>query len=135
MYGVMNGDVWLFVSLSIAAVQTATLTGCGQVLVPLSHGIQLCSCVCLFAEEAQQALANTVPLSGIKDPAFYDAVFLPGGHGPMFDLAQNPALADLLTKAYASGEADSMQLSNVPLLPMENTLWLLRILGLLWDIS
>jgi putative intracellular protease/amidase len=35
--------------------------------------------------EAQAALANTVRLADI-DPADFDAVFYPGGHGPLWDL-------------------------------------------------
>lgn len=38
---------------------------------------------------AQAALAHTVPLSGIQ-PDDYDAVFYPGGHGPLWDLAEDP---------------------------------------------
>ena len=38
--------------------------------------------------EAQQALASTDKLSGV-DAAAYDAVFYPGGHGPLWDLAQD----------------------------------------------
>ncbi|WP_334191037.1 type 1 glutamine amidotransferase domain-containing protein [Noviherbaspirillum sp.] len=38
--------------------------------------------------EAQEALANTLPLSSIH-PDVYDAVFYPGGHGPLWDLADN----------------------------------------------
>ena len=38
--------------------------------------------------EAQQALASTAKLSGV-DAADYDAVFYPGGHGPLWDLAQD----------------------------------------------
>ncbi len=34
----------------------------------------------------------------------YDAVFLPGGHGTMWDLPENTALADLLTTAFAEGK-------------------------------
>lgn len=37
-------------------------------------------------EEAQQALATTSPLSDI-DASDFDAVFYPGGHGPLWDLA------------------------------------------------
>src|SRR5690349_453610 len=36
--------------------------------------------------EAQAALANTVKLSQVS-PGDYDAVFYPGGHGPLWDLA------------------------------------------------
>ncbi|MEE1783704.1 type 1 glutamine amidotransferase domain-containing protein [Streptomyces sp. SP17BM10] len=37
------------------------------------------------------------------DPADYDAVFYPGGHGPMEDLAVSPESGRLLTRALASG--------------------------------
>ncbi|MEQ9079593.1 MAG: type 1 glutamine amidotransferase domain-containing protein [Sandaracinaceae bacterium] len=37
---------------------------------------------------AQEALANTTQLSAI-DPDDFDAVFYPGGHGPMWDLAES----------------------------------------------
>lgn len=37
---------------------------------------------------AQQALANTVKLDSVKMEAF-DAVFYPGGHGPLWDLAES----------------------------------------------
>jgi len=38
--------------------------------------------------EAQQALASTAKLSSV-DAADYDAAFYPGGHGPLWDLAQD----------------------------------------------
>jgi putative intracellular protease/amidase len=38
--------------------------------------------------EAQAALARTVPLSEVSERDF-DAVFYPGGHGPLWDLAEN----------------------------------------------
>lgn len=43
-----------------------------------------------FAEdtEANAQLASTKPLSEI-DPAMFDALFVPGGHGPMWDLAED----------------------------------------------
>lgn len=37
--------------------------------------------------EAQQALASTVRLDSV-DPADFDTVFYPGGHGPLWDLAE-----------------------------------------------
>ncbi len=37
---------------------------------------------------AQQAFASTVPLTGLKADD-YDALFFPGGHGPLWDLATN----------------------------------------------
>src|ERR1700690_247623 len=39
-------------------------------------------------ESAQRALASTRKLSDI-DPAQFDAVFYPGGHGPLWDLAED----------------------------------------------
>lgn len=44
---------------------------------------------------ALAALENTLPLEKIQ-AADYDAVFLPGGHGTMFDLPDNAALQALL---------------------------------------
>jgi putative intracellular protease/amidase len=38
---------------------------------------------------AQKVLANTVRLGDVE-AADYDAVFYPGGHGPMWDLAEDP---------------------------------------------
>ncbi len=38
---------------------------------------------------AQKALANTVKLADMKAGGF-DTVFYPGGHGPMWDLAESP---------------------------------------------
>lgn len=39
-------------------------------------------------QEAQEALANTLPLANIH-PDVYDAVFYPGGHGPLWDLSED----------------------------------------------
>lgn len=39
-------------------------------------------------EAAQRALRNTTKLAEIKAEGF-DAVFFPGGHGPLWDLAEN----------------------------------------------
>lgn len=43
-----------------------------------------------FAQDskAQAALANTLPLSEVSERD-YDAVFYPGGHGPLWDLAED----------------------------------------------
>jgi len=51
--------------------------------------------------DAQAALANTVKLSEI-DAGEFDAVFYPGGHGPLWDLAEDPqsvALIEAFSKA------------------------------------
>ncbi|MCM3005078.1 type 1 glutamine amidotransferase domain-containing protein [Priestia koreensis] len=45
-------------------------------------------------------LENTLKLEDIKDASAYDAIFLPGGHGTMFDLPDNEKLHALLREAY-----------------------------------
>ncbi|MDJ0366684.1 type 1 glutamine amidotransferase domain-containing protein [Hymenobacter sp. H14-R3] len=52
---------------------------------------------------AQQALAHTVTLDTIK-AADFDAVFYPGGHGPLWDLAEDKQSISLLETAYAAGK-------------------------------
>lgn len=55
----------------------------------------------------QQALwESTQPLGGLLGRAAdeFDAVFYPGGHGPMFDLATDPASAQLLREFAAKGK-------------------------------
>lgn len=54
-------------------------------------------------DAAQAALANTLRLSDIS-PADYDAVFYPGGHGPLWDLAENHNSIALIESMYASGK-------------------------------
>ncbi len=52
---------------------------------------------------AQKALANTVKLADMKAEDF-DTVFYPGGHGPMWDLAESPESIALLEAFYNSGK-------------------------------
>jgi putative intracellular protease/amidase/predicted enzyme related to lactoylglutathione lyase len=52
---------------------------------------------------AQEALANTVKLSSVKSEDF-DTVFYPGGHGPMWDLAEDPVSVALLESFYNTGK-------------------------------
>ncbi len=52
---------------------------------------------------AQEALANTAKLSSVKSEDF-DTVFYPGGHGPMWDLAEDPVSIALLESFYNSGK-------------------------------
>ena len=53
--------------------------------------------------EAQQALASTVPLDTIRAEDF-DAVFYPGGHGPLWDLAEDARSIALIEAVYAAGK-------------------------------
>ena len=53
--------------------------------------------------EAQKALSQTVKLSDMSSKDF-DAVFYPGGHGPMWDLVDNPDSIALIESFYNSGK-------------------------------
>jgi putative intracellular protease/amidase len=53
--------------------------------------------------EAQKALANTLKLSSMNAEDF-DAIFYPGGHGPMWDLVDNPDSIALIESLYNSGK-------------------------------
>ncbi|WP_409267942.1 type 1 glutamine amidotransferase domain-containing protein [Massilia sp. BHUDP2] len=53
--------------------------------------------------QAQEALANTVTLSGVRAQDF-DAVFFPGGHGPLWDLAQDADSIRLIEAMIAAGK-------------------------------
>jgi putative intracellular protease/amidase len=52
---------------------------------------------------AQQALANTVKPTEVRADDF-DTIFYPGGHGPMWDLAEDPLSIALLESFYNSGK-------------------------------
>src|SRR6478752_5091306 len=52
---------------------------------------------------AQAVLANTLRLSDIK-ASDYDAVFYPGGHGPMWDLAEDPHSVALIEAFWNAGK-------------------------------
>jgi putative intracellular protease/amidase len=52
---------------------------------------------------AKKALAGTVKLADVKAQN-YDSVFYVGGHGPMWDLAENPTSIALLESFYDSGK-------------------------------
>mgnify|MGYP001619799527 FL=1 len=52
---------------------------------------------------AQAALASTVPLSTVK-AADYGAVFYPGGHGPLWDLAEDKDSIALIEALHAAGK-------------------------------
>ena len=52
--------------------------------------------------KATAKLTNTLRLSDVK--ASYDAYFVVGGHGVMWDLSEDPTLSTLLGKAYDAGK-------------------------------
>jgi putative intracellular protease/amidase len=53
--------------------------------------------------DAQRVLANTVKLSSVSADD-YDAVFYPGGHGPLWDLAEDRTSIALIEKLFAQGK-------------------------------
>lgn len=53
--------------------------------------------------DAQRALANTVKLSTVSADDF-DAVFYPGGHGPLWDLAEDRSSIGLIERFYGTGK-------------------------------
>ena len=53
--------------------------------------------------EAQAALANTLKLSDVS-PDDFDAVFYPGGHGPLWDLTEDRNSISLIEVMYAAGK-------------------------------
>ena len=52
---------------------------------------------------AQGALASTSRLADVT-VGEYDAVFYPGGHGPMWDLAEDPHSIALIEAVYSAGK-------------------------------
>jgi len=53
--------------------------------------------------KTQDVLAHTSRLDSVN-AADYDAIFYPGGHGPMWDLAEDPVSAKLIEAFYDSGK-------------------------------
>lgn len=53
--------------------------------------------------DAQKLLANTVALETV-DAEDFDAVFYPGGHGPLWDLTDNVHSLQLIETLYAAGK-------------------------------
>lgn len=53
--------------------------------------------------KAQAILAETTKLSDLKAQD-YDAIFYPGGHGPMWDLAEDPISNTLIETFYNAGK-------------------------------
>lgn len=53
--------------------------------------------------DAQAALASTVLLSSVTQED-YDAVFYPGGHGPLWDLAEDSNSIALIENTYRAGK-------------------------------
>jgi putative intracellular protease/amidase len=55
-------------------------------------------------DPALRNLVADTPRFDMLDPEAYDAVFLPGGHGTMFDYPGSSALATLISEMYGQGK-------------------------------
>jgi|HubBroStandDraft_2_1064218.scaffolds.fasta_scaffold296609_1 putative intracellular protease/amidase len=55
-------------------------------------------------QDATRVLATAKPLTSEIRVGDYDAIFLPGGHGPMFDLANDPRVAQIVTNFVREGK-------------------------------
>lgn len=53
--------------------------------------------------ETRKLLKTTIPLTAV-DAADYDAIYLPGGHGTMFDFPQNDKLQNVISNLYENGK-------------------------------
>ncbi|HEX5539197.1 MAG TPA: type 1 glutamine amidotransferase domain-containing protein [Methylophilaceae bacterium] len=58
-------------------------------------------------EQARQALAHTKRLDEV-DAADFDAVFYPGGHGPLWDLVQDTHSISLIKAMYGGGKPTAL---------------------------
>jgi putative intracellular protease/amidase len=54
-------------------------------------------------EAAQEFFSNTAPISSIS-PDDFEAVFYPGGHGPLWDLAEDPHSIKIIETLFAAGK-------------------------------
>ncbi|TYP98891.1 putative intracellular protease/amidase [Tenacibaculum adriaticum] len=54
-------------------------------------------------KETQATLANTIKLANVKE-VDYDAVFYPGGHGPLWDLAEDKSSIALIESFYRNNK-------------------------------
>lgn len=54
------------------------------------------------SDDAMTALGKTLPVAQVK-ATDYDVVFLPGGHGTMWDLAQTPRVGEAIVEAWEAG--------------------------------
>ncbi|GAA3350826.1 type 1 glutamine amidotransferase domain-containing protein [Amorphoplanes nipponensis] len=76
-------------------VTVATPGGRVPVADEASLGDESAPALRAYLESVRDVLQSPARLEDV-DPAGYDAVFIPGGHGPMQDLAVNPDVARIL---------------------------------------
>jgi putative intracellular protease/amidase len=86
-----------------AEIDIASPAGGKPAADPKSEGSEA-PAVRAFLDDAKATakLASTLRLSDVK--TLYDAYFVVGGHGVMWDLSEDPTLSALLGKAYDAGK-------------------------------
>ena len=62
------------------------------------------TCGLRAAAEAKEKCTKSPALSSISSIDSYDALFIPGGHGIVFDGPGNKAVADLIAKFWQAGK-------------------------------
>jgi len=89
-----------------AEVTLASPRGGQPPLDPTSEGDEhQTESTCRFREDeaAQEQLAHSVKLADVEADEF-DAVFYPGGHGPLWDLSRDPHSIDLISELHEAGK-------------------------------
>ncbi len=88
-----------------AAVTIASIKGGAVPIDPRSEEGDLPASAKRFRAdpEAKRAFGTTLPINAV-DVSPYDAIFLPGGHGTMWDLPESRDLAVRVAQAYEAGK-------------------------------
>jgi putative intracellular protease/amidase len=96
---------WIFADAGFE-VDLASIRGGEVVYDPRSVGnedTRTASVERLLGDQAAGAkIVSSLPLASVRLDR-YDAVFLPGGHGAMWDFPESRTLADLVTRAFLDG--------------------------------
>ncbi|WLR42047.1 type 1 glutamine amidotransferase domain-containing protein [Bacillus carboniphilus] len=54
--------------------------------------------------DTEKYLQDTMKIEDIQDTTLFDAIFLPGGHGTMFDLPENKKLQEIIRDLYEANK-------------------------------
>lgn len=90
-----------YLALADAGVEVVVASPAGGV-VPIDEKSKPSESEARKWAAALAALQTTVALNAVQHEEF-DLIFLPGGHGPLVDLASDPTLQDMLSRQDAAG--------------------------------
>jgi len=90
-----------YMTLTDAGVEVVVASPAGGA-VPVDEKSKLSQSDAKEWAAALVALQSTVALQSVANEEF-DLIFLPGGHGPLVDLADDPTLRDMLSRQDAAG--------------------------------